>query len=284
MLASAGNIVLNGVISDGGAGYGLNVTGPSALVLGGANTYSGSTSVNSGTLSLANNQAVQDSTVSLGTSGALAFAAGITSPALGGLSGSHNIVLATAASEAVTLNVGGDGQNTSYSGAMSGAGGLTMAGTGTLTLNGATANSYSGATFINGGGVLQATHNSIMSVNSAMTISNTSTFDLTNTTQSIASLSSIDGTATQVLLGSSGLLKIAGPGVTTFDGVISGSSGSLTLTGGGLTLTNQNTFGGPTTVSGGVLQLNSNPRGQRPDGQSDGRRRHGRVAAKQPGQ
>ncbi len=197
---------------------------------------------------------MQDSTVSLSSSGALGFAAGITSPFLGGLAGDGNIALVTAASEAVALNVGGDGQNTTYSGAMSGAGGLVKVGNDTLTLAGATQSSYSGATLITSG-VLQATHNSTTSPNSAVTISNGSTFDMSNTTQSIGSLSSTDGMGSQVLLGS-GLLKIAGPGVTTFDGVMSGG-GSATLQGGGLTLTGQNTFGGPMTVSGGALQLSS---------------------------
>jgi autotransporter-associated beta strand protein len=253
---SPGSIVVNGVISDGGAGLGINLSGSGALVLGGANTYSGSTTVNSGTLSLANNQAAQDSTVSL-SGGALTFASGITSPILGGLTGAGNIALTTAASEAVALNVGSDGQNTTYSGALTGPGGLVKTGADTFTLaSGSLANSYSGATLVSGG-VLQAGRSSVTSSNSPLTISNASTFDMTNTTQSIQSLSSTDGLGSQVVLGSTGLLRVVGPGVTTFDGVISGAGGAVTLQGSTLTLTNQNSFTGTTTVSGGVLQLNS---------------------------
>ena len=256
--AVAGNIVLNGVLSDGGSGASLTVNGSNAntVVFGAANTYTGNTTVNSGSLSLANSLAVQYSTVSLGTSGGLTFASGITSPTLGGLAGAGKFALVTAASEAVTLNVGSDGQNTTYTGVMSGAGGLVKVGADTLTLNGATANSYSGATLINAG-VLQATHSNVMSLNSAVAISNASTFNMTNTTQSIASLSSTDASGNQVLLGN-GLLKIVGPGTTTFDGVISGGTGGVALQGSTLMLTNQNTYGGATTISGGgVLQLNS---------------------------
>jgi fibronectin-binding autotransporter adhesin len=254
--AAAGNIVLGGVLSDGGLGYGIIVNGPGAVALGGANTYTGNTAVNSGTLSLANDLAALNSTVSLGSGSVLTFAAGITAPSLGGLAGSGNIALVTAASEAVALNVGGNGQNTTYSGVMSGAGGLVKVGGGTLTFAAATTNSYSGATLITDG-VLQASRANVMSPNSAVAISNGSTFNMTNSTQTIASLSSTDGMGSQVLLGSSGRLVVAGPGVTTFDGVISGAGGAMTLLGGTLMLTNQNTFSGATTVSGGVLQLNS---------------------------
>jgi fibronectin-binding autotransporter adhesin len=148
--AAAGSILMNGVISDGG-GYGISATGSGAVVLAAANTYSGATNISAGVLSLAHSQAVQFSTVNMG-GGGLSFAAGVTSPMLGGLSGSGNIALATAASEPVALNVGGNGQSTTYSGTLSGPGGLVKQGAGTLTL--AASQNYSGATVISGG-VLQ---------------------------------------------------------------------------------------------------------------------------------
>ena len=62
-----------------------------------------------------------------------------------------------------------------------------------------------------------------------VTISNGGTFDMTNGTQTIASLSSTDGNGSQVLLGSGGQLTISGPAITTFDGAISGAGGAVTL-------------------------------------------------------
>ena len=54
----------------------------------------------------------------------------------------------------------------------------------------------------------------------------------------------------------------------------------MALPGGDLMLINQNTYAGPTTVSGGgVLQLNSSQRSGI-DQQSDGFRRHGRSGCK----
>ncbi len=95
-----------------------------------------------------------------------------------------------------------------------------------------------------------------MSPNSAVTISNGSTFNMTNTTQSIPSLSSTDGLGSKVVLGN-GLLTVGNAGSSTFDGTISGTSGRVTLQGAGSMLyTGPNTYTGATTVNGGgTLQL-----------------------------
>ena len=55
---------------------------------------------------------------------------------LGGLAGGNLLTLADTSGAAVTLNVGGNGASTTYSGAIGGSGGLTKVGLGTLTLLG----------------------------------------------------------------------------------------------------------------------------------------------------
>ncbi len=147
---AADTLTLSGNIS--GAGMALNKYGAGTLILGGSNTNSGNTTISAGTVTLANPLAAQNSTVNLTNSGTLGFAAGNTSPILGGLTGPGNIALTTAAAEPVTLNVGNNGQSTTYGGVLSGAGGLTKQGAGTLALT--AANTYNGATVISGG-VLQ---------------------------------------------------------------------------------------------------------------------------------
>ena len=123
--------------------------GPGALTLTASNGYSGTTTLAGGLLTLANSAAVPPGSTLNVTVNGLAFAAGIGTFNLGGLAGAGNIALANTANAAVTLQVGSDGANTTYSGTLSGAGSLTKTGSGTTTL--AAANTYIGATTVQGG-------------------------------------------------------------------------------------------------------------------------------------
>ncbi len=148
-VSSNGALTLGGPIANGSNGpMGISLTGSGSLALASSNTYSGNTTINGGTLVLAHGLAAQNSTVNL-NGGSLNFAAGVTSPVLGGLTGSGSIALATRAVEPVTLNVGANAQNTTYYGVLSGAGGLSKQGVGTLTL--AAPTTYQGPTIIAAG-------------------------------------------------------------------------------------------------------------------------------------
>src|SRR5436190_21617340 len=68
------------------------------------------------------------------------------SETVGSIAGAGNVTLA-----ANTLTAGGSNASTTFSGIMSGTGGLTKAGTGTLTLSGV--NSYTGTTNVSAGTV-----------------------------------------------------------------------------------------------------------------------------------
>ena len=89
------------------------------------------------------------------------FAAALGTANIGGLAGSGNLTLSdlTATPVAVTVSVGANNANTTYSGALSGLGGLTKVGTGTLTLSGAS--TYTGTTAINGGTVMFSAMNNL---------------------------------------------------------------------------------------------------------------------------
>jgi autotransporter-associated beta strand protein len=136
-----------------GAG-GLTKAGAGVLQLTAANTFRGDTTVSSGTLTLGNSLALQNS--ALDTSGAgVVTITGLNALTLGGLKGSTNLgsVITTGyygSLYSLTLNPGAGVTNT-YSGAITdgSALGLTKTGAGTQVLAGV--NTYSGATTINGG-------------------------------------------------------------------------------------------------------------------------------------
>jgi autotransporter-associated beta strand protein len=172
-------VYLNGVISDGTSGgqlaLNINSNYAAGVFLGAANTFTGATTVNSGYLSLLNANALQYSTVYLNSADAntnpLNFAGGTFT--LGGLSGSHNLVLSYP--DPTILQVGNNNANTTYSGILSGSGALTKVGTGTLTLSGN--NSYSGLTIVNAGTLLingnQSSATGVVIVNGGGTLGGT---------------------------------------------------------------------------------------------------------------
>lgn len=125
---------------------GIVKSGTGTVTLSGSNGYSGSTSISAGSLMISNAFALSKSTFA-GGPGTLAFG-GISAATFGGLSGTSNLALSST-SGGVALSVGANNQSTSYSGALSGSGGLTKLGTGVLTL--AAANTHSGATTISAG-------------------------------------------------------------------------------------------------------------------------------------
>jgi uncharacterized repeat protein (TIGR02543 family) len=170
------------------------------VMLAGANDFSGDTVINAGAkLTLANNLALQHSTLNLGSAGG-SFALNNTgtvtnasvsaSPVFGGLMGSRNLLsvftntggnnesnLSATAVTGFTLNPG-DGKSISYEGAIGEfAPGttLTKTGAGTQILNGV--NTYSGATAIHAGKLLinGSTASGSVTVNAGATLGGTGT-------------------------------------------------------------------------------------------------------------
>ncbi len=157
------------------------------------------------------------------------------------LSGSGVVTLGSA-----MLTLGGDNTNTTFTGGITGTGGIDKVGTGTFTITnsgGAFQATFSGPTLIDGG-VLQAGAANSFSPNSPVFMAPGATLDLNNFNQTIAGLS---GTGGSVTLGS-GTLTDNQTSSASFAGVISGTGG-LTINGAGtLTLTGANTYSGPTNI------------------------------------
>ena len=245
----------SGVISGGG---GLTKTGTSSLTLNKANTYTGTTAVQRGTLkagvvttAFGVNSAVNLSDVA----GAVLDLNGL-SQTIGSLNGGGatggNVFLG-----AGTLTTGALNTADSYSGVISGGGGLTKTGTSSLTLN--KANTYTGTTSVQNGTLRAGVATTAFGVNSAVTLTNTAlaVLDLNGLSQTIGSLNGGGAAGGNVSLGVGTLTTGALNTVDSYGGVISGGGGLTKAGTNTLTLTKANTYSGTTTVSAGTLALSN---------------------------
>ena len=236
-IADAGNTFNLAQTLDGG---GLSKLGAGTLVLGGANTYSGGTAVQSGTLSVSADQ-------NLG-----AAAGGLT------LNGTTLQVTGTAfntTARNVTLVNGGSidivdaGNTLDFTQAVSGDGGLTKLGAGTLALSGV--NSYTGGTSVQGGTLSVVADNNLGSASGGVAL-NGSTLRVTGT--------AFNTTARNITLGASGgSLDIADAGnVFTLAGSL-GGNGNFTKLGAGTLVfgAGSNGYTGVTTIAEGTVQGDS---------------------------
>ncbi|WP_221029599.1 autotransporter-associated beta strand repeat-containing protein [Actomonas aquatica] len=223
-----------GTLSGSGS---LSKTGAGTLILSGTSDFTGTTTVNAGSLRL-------DSASALGATASVDVAAGATldlngnSVTIADLDGAGNITLGSG-----TLTTG-DGANHTLSGVLSGTGGLTKTGSGTLTLSGT--NTYSGGTTLNGGTV--AVHH----------LTNLGSGDITINTGALAATGNYVFENDTVVTGSGSTLTTSGyvewgtngtgsltvangaqvtSGATTAFGNQAAGNGSATVTGTGSTLT-----------------------------------------------
>ena len=180
----------------------------------------------------------------------------------GGISSNAGFTLN--ANRGITLGASGGIINTpsnlTYSGKITGTGGLTKTGPNTLILGGAS-NDYTGGTTINQGTIQLTTGNNRLPATGNLTFSAASTLDLNTRSQSVNALSSTGavGTITSSAAGTPTLTVGNGNGSGTFGGVIQNGSGTVALTKigtGTQTLTGTNTYTGATSVTNGALIVN----------------------------
>jgi autotransporter-associated beta strand protein/T5SS/PEP-CTERM-associated repeat protein len=134
------NATLGGMISGNGA---FTKIGAGVLTLAGPSSYTGATNVNAGTLQAGAANAFAPGSAFTVASGATLNLNGFNQT-IGSLAGAGSAALGSA-----TLTTGTDNTNTTFSGAISGTGGVVKQGTGTFTLTGVS--SYTGPTNINAG-------------------------------------------------------------------------------------------------------------------------------------
>ena len=230
---SATPLVITSSIIGGGA---LTTGGTGTTQLLGANSYAGNTVVTGGVLLVSNSLALQNSTLAGVSGGGAVVFDSVVTPAtftLGNLSGSFDLSLQNNAANAANIIVGGNNNATpnTYSGVLSGTGGLTKQGTGQLIL--ANANTYSGNTTISGGTVLLQKTNSLQNTTVNVTAANGLLFDSAEASHAFT-LGGLAGSSNIALTDSAtnnvALTFGGNNSTTTYSGVFSGG-GSLTKLG-----------------------------------------------------
>src|SRR5210317_345595 len=241
------------------AGSGINLTKSEdgTATLSGANTYTGTTTINDGTLTVTGT--LSDST-DVSNSGIYDVD---TTDTINSLSGTGAVEIASG----VTLTTG-DTEDYTISGIISGDGSLTKVGSGTLTLSNVN-NSYTGATTVNVG-TLKVTTNNALGTNAAgTTVASGATLDFANinyaTTEAITvnggTIATSSGTsivAGVITLGAHSIFDIDGTQLTVSGNITDGDGTyNITKTGNGiLVLSNTtNSYDGTTTISTGTLTV-----------------------------
>ena len=247
-LTNNGTVIYNRS-NDATASFGISGTGSLTkngtghLTLSGANTYTGTTTINSGSLRLSGGNAISDTSaiVLANTSGAVLRIN--DSETIGSLSGGGTSGGSVSISSSAVLTVAETGTNT-YSGVISG-GAFTKSESGTLILT--AANTYTGATTINAG-TLQLGNGGTtgaLATSSAITVNGTLAFNRSNTVTA--------GTHFSSTISGTGALAQNGSGILELGGAYSHSGGTI-LNSGTIRFGNSSAFGtGTLTLNSGTL-------------------------------
>jgi len=158
VIGGAGNVTISTpIVNNSGGASGLTNASTGVVTLSGANTFSGTTNLDTGTLVITNPLALQNSNVAINTANGLGFATGVDTATVATLSGTYNETLVDAGNNPVTLTIGNNNTASTYNGTYSGPGGaLVKVGTGTIIMDGLSTN-FAGGTVVQAGYLDQAT-------------------------------------------------------------------------------------------------------------------------------
>lgn len=208
-----------------------------SVTLTGVNTYTGTTTVDSGAvlaLGGAGSIATSSEVVANGT---FDIASTNSGASVKSLSGSGSVITASSKGLDLTAAAG------NFAGVISGAGGVVVSG-GAETLSGV--NTYTGSTSISNGSTLALSGSGSVATSSGVVVNGT--LDISNTA-SVASITTLSGNGSVVT--ASGKSLTLTNAADTFNGVVSGS-GRLVVAGGSETLAGVNTHTGGTQVDAGA--------------------------------
>jgi autotransporter-associated beta strand protein len=253
-----------GLAKDGSSMLGLAKIGNGNFILSGANTYTGGTSLNAGSISIGNISA-------LGT-GSLTFAgtnAALESTVTGSLANaiiinSGSATIGASAGQTLTIGAAAPIQYLSGAGTTLHFGSATD--TGTIQLNGRAGSiiTTGGAISVDGGTLQQGTVNGNFFISSALgglTVGSGATAAALDLNGLPTMATNLTGTNSGVILnnGAAATLTVDNTANTTFAGTIKNGTGvtALAKTGvGTLSLSGTNTYTGVTTISAGTLGVN----------------------------
>jgi autotransporter-associated beta strand protein len=229
------DLTLSGVISDGDRSGSLIKTDNSVLTLAGANTYSGGTQLNAGTLVVVGDNAVGSGTLSTGSGTTVRSLGAIRLNNLMAINGQLTLDVA----EALVLN-----------NAISGNGSLVKVGSGSLTLAGD--NAYTGGTQLQAGTLVVGSDTALGNATGALDVTADSTLQAQTGAAGAVQIANAvnlgDGTTTPIL-------TLSGDQDLILNGLV-GGAGSLFLTGNNtVTLNGPNTYLGGTTLNDGALVI-----------------------------
>jgi len=256
-----------GLISNGAAALNVEKSGSGTLTVSGANTYTGTTTVNGGILRVTGNTALgataggtivnSGGTLELdGSSSNLTIGAEALTLAGTG-SASNGALRSSAGANSIqgSVTLGGNATIEVAAGSLSlpgtigdGAGSfaLTKSGGGTLTLGGT--NTYKGGTILTGGTLAVSNDSALGDAAGSVTFNGASTLAISGDTTSTRS----------VVVNAAGTVDIATGKTVNLNGQISGT-GSFTKAGAGTVVFGSagNSYSGGTTISGGTLSVSS---------------------------
>jgi autotransporter-associated beta strand protein len=249
-VAAGQTLTQAGAIGDGPAGPAGSLTkaGAGTLLLTAANTFTSGVNIQGGVLRLSGDGMLPD-TSDVNVTMPAAFDLNGASGAIDALSGDGDVLLGAGA-----LTVGANDGGATFSGVISGDGGLVKVGAGTQLLRTKMVgmevfpSTYTGGTVINRGVLDVETDNNLGDPAGALS------FD--GGTLQASGDNAINTSRTVTLNAGGGTVGAVGQDASvTLGGVISGSGG-LTKTGvGSLTLSAANTYTGDTEIEGGVIRL-----------------------------
>ena len=270
MDAVAGTLTLGGAIGETAAGTALTKTGAGEILLEGASSYTGGTTISAGTLALGSGGTLDSAgSVTLMGTGVFDISNSGANQTIGDLIGSSSTSSINLGSETLTF---GTADNETYQGMITGSGSIVKQGSGTETLSGT--NAFTRGTII-AQGILNIENGAALGTSGTVVVDAGAELDLqggitVNSLPLQLSGTGVNGGALSNVSGNN-----AYPGTvtlfanTTIDAVagtltLAGSIGentagrALTKTGAGeILLQSANSYTGGTTISAGTLALGS---------------------------